>query len=176
MRKFGTFFDPSDYWSSGLNLVLPGLRNTPRFVERYLQEWIQRRGQSPLVLHAVFFCVTHYVAVICGTESTDRRLLYHRGKTLKLLREAMSDPQATYEQDDIFMSIIILALNDRFVSQPPLPHDPSPFHSPLDKIQWLNICASQPLSSQHWIVIQFLLRQQGGLANLKRFGLPWIVT
>jgi hypothetical protein len=101
--------------------------------------------------------------------------LHQKGQALKLVRELVAHPEKGYDLDDLVCAILYLAVNENVPMTPSL-RDPSPFIPPLPNAHWLDMYTGREFDITHWSAIQLILRQHGGIEELTKYGLAWLVS
>lgn len=100
--------------------------------------------------------------------------LRHRSKALESLGAAITRDDSSPEA--LILSVLFLCLNDGVFLKGGIPNSFSPFTPPFPRLQWVDYYGSRDVHPLHWSAIVSLVEKQGGIDQVKSFGLPWMLT
>ncbi len=102
--------------------------------------------------------------------------LYHKIQTVRLLKEELEHP-GTLRVDEIILAILALSANEiETVANNIKKKVPSPFHSPLTSVQWLDVYGRVSHIKAHVLAMRCLVDQKGGLESLELEGLAEVIA
>lgn len=163
--------------ASGMTVLWPGLGGVD-YAVAYAREWLPIASQNTAVLNSFLFTASLHLETLRGPDSASRNRirieqLHHKGEAIRGINDALTDPQYC-QSDELIQNMLFLAMNA--IEDKEDPPDPSPFISPLQKVQWLDVYGNRSFIVSHVIAIQEMVRRRGGLRQIKSVGLPWLIS
>lgn len=161
-----------------VNLLWPGFRPATGGAETGMASaWFGRATAQPIVMHALLFGgAVHQDVLRSPRSSIDNPIrLYHKGQTVKLLKESLRKPTEA-SMDDLILAVLSLSTNEVETFVANMHKLPSPFSSPLTSVQWLDVYGRMSSIETHTVAMRYLVTCRGGLEKVEMDGLAEVLS
>jgi hypothetical protein len=164
--------------STAVTTIWPGFRVRGNQGKELPSAWLAKTYQRPVVMHALLFGAAVHMDVLrrprINLENPIR--LYHKVRTMKLLKEELRSPEKM-PLDDVILAALALGTNEVETMVNNTEYSSrSPFNSPLSSAQWLDVYGSMSSVPTHAIAMRSLVARRGGLEKIELHGLAEILS
>ncbi|OQV00476.1 Fungal specific transcription factor domain-containing protein [Cladophialophora immunda] len=168
-----------------IHVLWPGFRSSGDYPQQFYLAWLPQAASKPHLFHSMLCCASvHFASKTGRTRHLDSEQLQHRIRAIQSIRQVVSASKRTStlamakstDMEPLLIAMLFLAMSNDDRRHSKLREDCSLFTPPLKHLQWLSHYARGPLHSVHWEAVQTLVNKQGGIGNVKTFGLPWLLS
>lgn len=131
--------------------------------------WLSTGLEHPLVFHALVFAGSIHLDFLRTSKifPNSPQALSHKLIVIQKLKEIMSNPKKAC-RDEVILAILVLSSHE---TQDQSQVRCSPFNSPLQSAQWLNIYGNIRYVPEHMQAVLDIIKMRGGLEKLELHGL-----
>jgi hypothetical protein len=144
----------------------------------FAARWLPRCFGNPALKHALLMASSVHLEARLLTKNQDQNViaeqLFHQNEAIRYFRSQLQNINQA-DIDDMLMIIICLATNQCRRPDSNVV-DITPFTAPLRAGNWLNIYGMWDFSDLHWNVLLDLVKNAGGITQIREYGIPWLIA